>query len=210
MGARAAIRPGPGFTLIELLVVIAIIAILAALLLPALRQAREQARRAQCISNLRQIGVALEMYRQDNDGRDPLYLLDPERATYGYAGGSREYLDAKAYTGSKELFLCPDDWTRGKIQNELGRRAVGWEYFNNTSYAYHAGAWFQLTDVGKAWLKYGRNTYRARFIVAACPWHRHLQRFSERVLDVALRDDASVDYFHWPKTEWADEPYRND
>ena len=53
-----------GFTLIELLVVIAIIAVLIALLLPAVQAAREAARRAQCVNNLKQIGLALHNYHQ--------------------------------------------------------------------------------------------------------------------------------------------------
>lgn len=65
-----------GFTLIELLVVIAIIAILASILFPVFATAREKARQTSCISNMRQVGTALTMYCQDNDGMLPCDVLN--------------------------------------------------------------------------------------------------------------------------------------
>ncbi len=65
------LHPSAAFTLIELLVVVAIIAILAALLLPALSQAKESARTARCLSNLKQLGAAAHLYADDNQGKTP-------------------------------------------------------------------------------------------------------------------------------------------
>jgi len=69
-----------GFTLIELLVVIAIIAILAAILFPVFAQARAKARQASSLSNLRQIGLAIAMYRNDYDSVNPRYRSCPDKA----------------------------------------------------------------------------------------------------------------------------------
>src|SRR5205809_4920433 len=68
-------REKGGFTLMELLVVIAVIAILAALLFPVFAQARERARMAACMSNMRQIGHALMLYVQDYDETYPYIRL---------------------------------------------------------------------------------------------------------------------------------------
>src|SRR5438045_6645679 len=77
-----------GFTLIELLVVIAIIAVLIALLLPAVQAAREAARRAQCVNNLKQLGLAVHNYVQQNNVL-PLQSMYPASAdvSWGWSYG---------------------------------------------------------------------------------------------------------------------------
>jgi prepilin-type N-terminal cleavage/methylation domain-containing protein/prepilin-type processing-associated H-X9-DG protein len=87
-----------GFTLIELLVVIAIIAILAAILFPVFARARENARRTSCLSNMKQVGLALEQYKQDYDGTFPF-----SRA----AGGDWYTLYIEPYIKSDQLIRCP-------------------------------------------------------------------------------------------------------
>src|SRR5690625_3031445 len=89
------------FTLIELLVVIAIIAILASILFPVFARARENARRASCLSNLKQIGLGVMMYTQDYDEKYPLYAW---RTAAG--GGTSSFVSApSSYTGPAEKFL---------------------------------------------------------------------------------------------------------
>jgi prepilin-type N-terminal cleavage/methylation domain-containing protein/prepilin-type processing-associated H-X9-DG protein len=90
-----------GFTLIELLVVIAIISILAAILFPVFARARENARRASCQSNLKQIGLGIMQYTQDYDEKYPL-LQDPT------AGSGIPYVAAiDSYMKSSQIFICP-------------------------------------------------------------------------------------------------------
>jgi len=75
-----------GFTLIELLVVVAIIAVLVAILLPSLNTARESARSAACMSNLKQVAIALPMYVQDYRGMMPPYYFGPFNAGESFTG----------------------------------------------------------------------------------------------------------------------------
>src|ERR1043165_4587012 len=76
-----------GFTLTELLVVLAIIFVLASLLLPALSRAKEEARRAKCISNLRQITLGARLWMNDNGSKYPWHLMPSDGGLFGPSAG---------------------------------------------------------------------------------------------------------------------------
>jgi prepilin-type N-terminal cleavage/methylation domain-containing protein/prepilin-type processing-associated H-X9-DG protein len=114
--ARTPLTARQAFTLIELLVVIAIIAILAALLFPVFAQAREQAKTSVCISNTREIGLAVRMYFQDYDQTAPIFYayntIAPDGVTSARAGDPAHKgveLLVLPYTQNKQIFTCPDD-----------------------------------------------------------------------------------------------------
>ncbi len=153
-----------GFTLIELLVVIAIIAILAAILFPVFAQAREKARTASCLSNTKQIGLALQMYTQDYDEH---VCLNNDRNVFQV--GNYYYLNTwmtllEPYIKNYGIWVCPSasagtglyagydyspssPWTSGDLTGSILAAYTLNNYYNYDS---RYGAIFQDSPISLA------------------------------------------------------------
>jgi prepilin-type N-terminal cleavage/methylation domain-containing protein/prepilin-type processing-associated H-X9-DG protein len=165
-------RRGTAFTLIELLVVIAIIAILAAILFPVFAKAREKARQTACLSNGKQLGLALNMYVQDYDEKFPpadygATVTSPPFTQFGWysgAGGSVFYPPCcfdllQPYQKNVQVNTCPSDATGLPANLPLGKNGAGqplqplsyalnrYFFYNSNTWAFNPAAGWALAAV---------------------------------------------------------------
>jgi prepilin-type N-terminal cleavage/methylation domain-containing protein/prepilin-type processing-associated H-X9-DG protein len=173
-------RSKRAFTLIELLVVIAIIAILAAILFPVFAQAREAARKTQCVSNLKQMGLGIMMYAQDSDETLPMGT----RTINGQ--GWRWMHQTYPYVRNDQLYTCPS-----------APRNLAWDsntYGNSGTYGYNS---FFMNDDPLAMFKKPAET----IMIADTPEATTGNRFRARP-DIP---DGSGGFIGAPWSNWADQ-----
>lgn len=218
----------PGFTLVELLVVIGIIALLISILLPALSRARKEGRRVKCLSNLRQIGVAFEMYTNENRGWYPKHSNWGN--CFGKLGTQTRYDSVPAtgflsdpgvtverplnrYLKVADVFACPDD-IGDTLQTDVSNcfEAYGTSYLVQWADAF-AVKHVTGTGVGSASnapLRAGTVRQTGTKIVAG-DWNWHANRLMSKPATLwhntnlqrnfnMLYMDGHADFTHFPAT----------
>src|SRR6187549_3730302 len=106
---RSNLKSRRAFTLIELLVVIAIIAILAAMLLPAVAKAKFKAQRIACVSNLRQNGIGIILWAQEQEGKYPWTVKTAEGGSYGQLSTWQHFSTISNELSTPKVLYCPTD-----------------------------------------------------------------------------------------------------
>jgi prepilin-type N-terminal cleavage/methylation domain-containing protein len=122
-------RPGHAFTLMELLIVIAVIGILAAMLLPVLAEAKEKGRRVSCLSNLKQVSLAMHLFDMDHE-RYPWRLPQSDGGSFGRQQVHHTFRAMSRELDSLKVLICPSD-----------RRAVANDFLSllDTNISYFVG-----------------------------------------------------------------------
>jgi len=166
------------FTLIELLVVIAIIGILAAILFPVFARARENARRASCMSNMKQIGLGLMMYTQDYDEKYPVTSSNTINNFATQTAEQSPFQELYPYTKSWQILVCPSATPNGSTArnatsyflnmtiinytgvsmaavNEPAKRIVVQDFFESRKYCYFRPYLDASSNKYIAWLRAG-------------------------------------------------------
>jgi prepilin-type N-terminal cleavage/methylation domain-containing protein/prepilin-type processing-associated H-X9-DG protein len=166
-------RRHAGFTLIELLVVIAIIAILAAILFPVFARAREKARQTSCLSNTKQIGIAVDMYTSDYDENFPMSIYAPKVGAAPVPPVVTFYHALMPYMKNAQILQCPSEIDRIRMSElqaliplamATGITSVG---YNGNYAVFEDGPSNPLTGANDAVVSQGRLQYPAETIVMA-------------------------------------------
>ncbi len=163
------------FTLIELLVVIAIIAILAAILFPVFAQAREKARQASCLSNLKQIGLGFEQYKQDYDGT---YPINRERTADDPPSSDAE--ETVAWPELVEPYI-----KNGKVTDADGNVAFNQGVYHCPSDPGEVGPSYSIN----AWLEFGFGEEK-------------MNKPSETIVIAEKRGEIEEEHFVWWTAPW--------
>jgi prepilin-type N-terminal cleavage/methylation domain-containing protein len=214
------VKSEKAFTLIELLVVVAIIGLLAALLLPALNKAKSCAQRASCLSNLRQINLAVRQYADDYNSLLPMITNSgPPEVWSDYALFVRSYLGLNGSPSPKDaLFACPADTFDCDYHADYSPEGAHLQAkFRFNSYAFNAANSFTMhskltgpiTPPGIAGRKMGSVKEPVKTVlVAELPalvpfsWHQPIKKIANNARDMVSFVDGHTSYIkmYWDAT----------